>query len=163
VADSSGNSYLVGTTSSTGVFNNSSGPFQTYGGGTSDGFVAVVDVSAGLTAARYLGLSGTYRLFGIAQSSDSSLYVTASSTSVGSALLVSSYLEGSSSESGNGIAVTGSTVFVVGSSTSTDLRVVSPISPAGNQISGLSDAFITKIDLSAASPPLVTIGVFDAN
>ncbi|WP_432661808.1 SBBP repeat-containing protein [Wukongibacter baidiensis] len=118
----------------------------------------------------YLGGSGFDVGFGIAVDNTGSAYVTGQTSSLnfplmnpiqpvigggsdafvtkvnpaGTALIYSTYLGGSSFDSGNGIAVdnTGS-AYVTGQTNSINFPLINPIQPA---IGGSSDAFVTKVN-----------------
>src|SRR5262249_33817006 len=154
-----------------GSFPVSAGAIQTvYGGGTFDAFVSKLNASgASLVYSTYLGGSGSEEGFGIAADTSGNAYVTGSTSasfpttagalqttpggSSGSAFVsklnasgtsfaYSTYLGGSGSDRGNGIAVDSSgNAYVVGSTT-TGFRTTSGAfqSTFGG---GPSDAFVS--------------------
>ncbi|HTY61092.1 MAG TPA: SBBP repeat-containing protein, partial [Acidobacteriota bacterium] len=131
VVDSSGNSYVTGTTASSDF--PTANPFQaSYGGGTYDAFVTKLNASGGaLVYSTYLGGTGNDSGSGIAVDSSGNAYVTGGTDSSdfptanafqasyggggdayvaklnasGSALIYSTYLGGTSGEGSGGIAV----------------------------------------------------------
>ncbi|MEO7650815.1 MAG: SBBP repeat-containing protein [Bryobacteraceae bacterium] len=166
--DTSGNAYVVGSTSSTFPLTN---PLQTYyAGGAYDVFVTKINPAGSARVySTYLGGSGTDVGYGIAVVSGGNAYVTGSTNSpnfpianslqtnnggsgdafvtkinaAGSAMLYSSYLGGSWDEIGYGIAVDGAgSAYVTGFTSSTNFPIINPL-----QISpGNLDAFVTKIN-----------------
>ncbi|MEZ2318961.1 MAG: S8 family serine peptidase [Microcoleus sp.] len=169
-ADSSGNAYIVGTTSSTNFPTVS--PIQLLNaGGANDAFVSKLSAAGNsLIYSTYLGGSGDDKGDRITVDSAGNAYVTGNTTSTnfptknaiqnisgggqdafitsinssGSALVDSTYLGGSGNDFGSGIAVdTSGAVYVAGSTTSTNFPTANPLQ-AGNG-GGTNDAFITKI------------------
>ncbi len=114
-ADSSGNAYVTGTTSSSADFPTLNPAQGTFGGGSTDIFVTKLNAE-------------------------------------GTALIYSTFLGGSNNEfSGGGIAVDDSgSAYITGTTASTNFPTLNP--PQGS-LSGLQDAFVTK--LSAAGSSLV--------
>lgn len=173
---SDGSAYLSGQTDSTDF--PMMGPFQsTSGGGFADAFVLKLDkAGSGLVYSSYLGGSGGDFGIGIAIDSAGSAYLSGFTSSTdfptespfqaanaglsdlfvtkvnaaGSALVYSTYLGGSSSDYGDGIAVdAGGSAYVTGEGSSTDFPLESPFQ-AANPGGG---AFVTK--LSPAGSALV--------
>ena len=130
-----------------------------------------------LTDSTYLGGNGNDRSFAIAVDASGNAYVTGQTSftgfptaspfqadggggqnafvtklnAAGNALVYSTYLGGSDSETGRGIAVDASgSAYVTGSTESTDFPTANPIQPA---LGGTGDAFVTK--LNAAGNALV--------
>jgi hypothetical protein len=166
--DSSGNAYVTGYTNS----NNfpTANPVQPAKASGSDAFVTKVNpVGSALLYSSYHGGSDSDHGTGIAVDSSGSAYVTGHTTSTdfplanplqpahgggydvlvtkfnpsGSVLLYSSYLGGSGSDQGRGIAVDSSNnVYVTGETNSTNFPTANPIQPANG---GGYDAFLTKI------------------
>jgi hypothetical protein len=176
-ADSAGNVWLAGTTTSSNlpVVN----AFQPLRGGRTDGFVGRLDPAGNVVYLTYLGGAGDDLALAIAVDALGNAYVTGSTTSTnfpvsasalqpalaggsdafvtklnptGGALLFSTYLGGGGDDVGNGIALhpTDSTVYVTGSTDSIDFPTLSPVQP---QLAGGLDAFVTK--LTAAGTALV--------
>jgi hypothetical protein len=171
--DSSGNTYLAGTTESFD-FPTTGGAFQTTsGGGSSDAFVTKLNATGtGLLYSTYIGgsdsddgyaialdASGNTYLTGITTSSDFPITVGAYQAtlvasgdafvtklnSVGTGLLYSTYLGGNGSEDGWGIAVDDSgNAYVAGFTTSSDF----PTTPDAFQTTfgGVTDVFVTQLN-----------------
>jgi hypothetical protein len=174
---SSGNAHVTGITAS--IDFPTVNPLQpTYGGGGYDAFVAEFN-SAGsaLVYSTYLGGSDLDYGFGIAVDSSGNAYVTGSTYSTnfptanplqptihgisdgfvaklnatGSALVYSTYLGGSSFETGSGIAVDSSgDAYVTGWTDSADFPTTNPLQPT---YGGDEDVFVVK--LNAAGSALV--------
>ena len=169
-ADSSGNAYIVGTTSSTNFPTLS--PIQLLNaGGANDAFVSKLSAAGNsLIYSTYLGGSGDDKGDRITVDSAGNAYVTGNTTSTnfptknaiqsisgggqdafitsinssGSTLVDSTYLGGSGDDNGGGIAVDANgAVYVAGSTTSTNFPTANPLQAANG--GGASDAFITKI------------------
>jgi hypothetical protein len=171
--DSSGDAYIVGSTSSAD-FPTTSNPFQTTGyGGNTDAFVAKLDPSGSqLLYSSFLGGNNIDCGFAIAVDEAGNAYVTGSTQSTnfpvvnpiqsgnpgpsfshafvakvnpqGTALVYSTYLGGSSMDSGQGIAVDiGGFAYVVGFTYSTNFPTTSNALQGKN--AGSVDAFITKL------------------
>ena len=166
--DSSGNSYLVGSTSSAGLATPGA-VTASFQGGTSDGFVAVVSSNGTSGATTYLGGSGADTAYAVARGPDGSLYVTGSTSSPGLATMGNfgtqlsgpsdafvtrlapdltgrvffRYLGGQSSETGYAITASpdGSSAAVTGSTQSSDYPTVNPVQ-AGL---GGGDAFASQV------------------
>ena len=165
--DSEGNAYVTGHTQSADfpIMN----PLQAALGGSSDAFVAKLNpAGSALVYSTYLGGGDNDRGDGIAVDSEGNAYVVGTTSSTdfptvnplqpgpgglsdafvaqlnptGSALVYSTYLAGSSSDSGNGIAVgPEGNAYVTGSTSSTDFSIAS----FQEEKAGLSDAFVAKI------------------
>ena len=165
--DSTGAVYVAGFTASYDF--PAANPEQNFEAGSNDAFVAKLNASGnGLTYCTYVGGKGDDRAFGIAVDGGGSAYVTGSTTSsnfplrnafqgklggsknafilklnpAGNTLVYSSYLGGSASDIGNGIAVDGSgNAYVAGDTTSLNF-------PAGGfqkNNNGGMDAFVAKV------------------
>ena len=170
--DTAGNAYVTGKTDSR-VFPTTPGAFQTiYGGGRYDAYVAELNpTGTGLVYSTYLGGSRTDYGLGLAVDASGNAYVTGYTSStnfpttpgafqttasdvngfvtklnpIGTDLAYSTYLGGSSSDTGHGIAVdTSSNAYVTGETFSRDF----PITPGAFQriSGGRSDAFVTKLN-----------------
>jgi hypothetical protein len=170
--DTSGNAYVTGRTFSLD-FPTTPGAFQTSRKGFSDAFVTKLNpAGSALVYSTYLGGSSDDEGNGIAVDTAGNAYVTglthstdfpttpgAFQTSLkgaldafvtklnpaGSAPVYSTYLGGSSTDTGNGIAVdTASNAYVTGRTFSADF----PTTPNSFQTSfkGLADVFVTKLN-----------------
>jgi hypothetical protein len=175
--DGSGNAYVTGGTSSTDF--PTMNPLQpANGGGLSDAFVAKLNpMGSALVYSTYLGGSGWDWGNGIAADSSGNAYVTgftystdfptmnplqaanggrgdsdafvAKLNATGSALVYSTYLGGSSSEEGNGIAAdTLGNAYVTGYTSSTDFPTMNPLQPANG---GGEDAFVAKLNATGSA------------
>ena len=170
--DPGGGAYVTGVTSSTNF--PTANPLQAINGGGQDAFVTKINASgSALIYSTYLGGSLQDTGYGIAVDGSGNAYVTGYTTSTnfptasplqttygggqdayvtkinasGSALIYSSYLGGSYSDGGLGIAVDGGgSAYVTGYTSSTNFPTVNPLQ-AGNQ--GSSDAFVVVISGSA--------------
>jgi hypothetical protein len=180
--DSQGSAYVTGSTISAN-FPTTLGAFQTTFGGSSDAFVTKLNPagSAPLVYSTYLGGNGSESANGIGVDSSGNAYVAGSTSSTnfpttlgafqttsggfidafvtklnptGSAPVVySTYLGGSGSDYGRGIAVSSAgNAYVTGGTSSTNF----PTTPGAFQTTfgGFSDVFVTKLN-SAGSAPLV--------
>jgi Beta-propeller repeat/CARDB len=175
--DSSGNAYLTGDTASTDF--PTVNPIQpTFGGSPyGDAFVAKLNsTGSALAYSSYLGGSDQDEGYGIAVDGSGNAYVAgftystdfptanpiqaanagivdafvAKLNAAGSALIYSTYLGGSGSDRGQGLAVDGSgNAYVTGWTNSLDFPVASPLQATN----GGSDAFVSK--LNAAGSALV--------
>jgi hypothetical protein len=182
--DNLGNAYVTGNTTSTNF--PTMNPLQpAYGGGNGDTFVAKLNPTGSvLLYSTYLGGSGADTGYGVAVDSSGDAYVTgwAGSTdfptanplqpanggapdafvteinTTGSALVYSTYLGGSSGDSGLGIAVDSSgNAYVTGWTTSTDFPTMNPLQPASG---GAFDAFVAKLtpqDRPWSTPPILAV------
>jgi hypothetical protein len=172
--DPAGNAYIVGVTFS----NNfpTVNPFQATKGAQQDAFVA--KINPGGTAwvyATYLGGNAVDEGYAIAADASGSAYVTGYTGSsnfplqspirssnvssvdafvtklnpTGSALVYSTYLGGSATDYGTGIAVDPSgNAYVTGIVGSTDFPVASPMQP---KLAGADDVFVTKLNPSGSA------------
>jgi hypothetical protein len=177
--DAAGNAYVTGITRSTN-FPTTLGAFQTAFGGGDDAFVAKLNAAgSALVYSTYLGGSGNDAGSGIAVDAGGNAYVTGDTSSTnfpttpsafqttnsggqdafvaklnaaGSALVYSTYLGGSGSDGGRGIAVDAAgNAYVTGGTSSTNFPTANPLQPAFGGGSG--DAFVAK--LNAAGSALV--------
>jgi hypothetical protein len=176
--DISGNVYVTGNTVSTDFPATLGAYEQNYNGGNYDVFVVKINSWGALVYATYLGGSGTATYdygYGIAADSSGNAYVTGLTTSsdfpivsalksgltgapdafvaklnpAGSALLFSTYLGGSSSDEGYGIALDSSgNIYVTGYTNSVDFPTQNAYQ---NSKAGSFDVFVTKIDPSGSS------------
>jgi len=158
----------------TGITGSSNFPLQsplqgTYGGGTSDAFVAKIAVNgASKTFSTFLGGSGGDTGAGVAADSSGAIYVTGYTysadfpvasavqgtkagdgdafltklNSAGSALSYSTYLGGTALDVGNGLALDGTSAIVSGYTASTDFPTQSPYQGTN---AGLQDAFVARV------------------
>jgi len=171
--DGSGSAYVTGYTGSTDFPTEM--PFQGTNGGGYDAFVAKLNLAgSGLLYATYLGGSGGDYGEGIAVDGSDSAYVTGYTGSIdfptempfqgangggydafvaklnlaGSGLLYATYLGGSESDYGEGIAVDGSgSAYVTGRTGSIDFQTEMPFQGANG---GGYDAFVAKLDLAGS-------------
>jgi Beta-propeller repeat len=168
--DNVGNAYVTGVTNSTDF--PTANPLQpTYGGGFYDAFVAAIDpTGATLLYSTYLGGSSGDSGQGIAVDSFGDAYVTGHTLSTdfptsnplqptnhgdydafvaaldptGATLLYSTYLGGSSGDSGQGIAVDSfGDAYVTGHTFSTNFPTSNPLQPTNH---GNTDAFVAALD-----------------
>ena len=176
--DSAGGAYVTGLNSS-GAFPTTSGAFDTsYGGGTSDAFVTKLPASgAALAYSTYLGGSAEDYGTGIALDSGNNAHVTGNTASSsfpttpgafdttfggesdafvtkllasGAALGYSTYLGGTTTDYGNGIAVDSlGSAHVAGYTESSNF----PTTPGALDptFGGGSDAFVTSLEASGAA------------
>lgn len=174
--DGDGNVYVAGSTSSTDFIGTvAPGGVQPASAGEFDGFVAKIDpTGTTLLYSTYLGGGGTDEVEGIAVDAAGNAYVTGYTLSsdfpgvtpaslqsasgggrdafvaklspTGAALLYSTYLGGSGSDSGNGIAIDSSgNAYVTGSTGSVNFPGVTAASLQPANAGGQADAFVTKI------------------
>ena len=126
--------------------------YSTYLGGSGDdrGYSIALDLYANAYVTGWTG-SGNFPLASPAQSklNGSRNAFVAKLNSTGSALVYSTYLGGSGSDSGNGIALDGSNAaYVTGSTTSADFPLVGPFQATPG---GATDAFVTKLSASGST------------
>jgi hypothetical protein len=173
--DSAGNVWVTGNTSST-HFPTVNAIQPTYGGGSRDAFVTEINAAgSALVYSTYLGGSGQDEAFGIAADSAGNAYVTGYTRSTnfptanaiqgtlrggedafvtklstgGSAFVYSTYLGGSGSVEDEGVGIAADSAgntYVTGVTGATDFPVVNAIQPYLDNISGVGDAFVTKIN-----------------
>lgn len=179
--DSSGNTYLTGNTFSTN-FPVANALQPVHGGGViQDAFVTKINATgSALVYSTYLGGTGGEIGFGIAVDAAGNAYIaggTGSFTSFptanaiqctsggaqdvfvtklnssGSAFIFSTYLGGSGSENGRGIAIDSSGGMYVGGFTrSSDFPTVNPIQSAFGGDAVFGDAFVTKLSDTSTLP-----------
>ena len=177
--DSAGNAYVVGLTQSTDFPTKS--PLQSADDGLSTVFVTKINAAgSALVYSTYLGGTGGDEGNGIAVDSAGNAYVTGSTSSVdfptknplqpnndggadafvtkinaaGSALVYSTYLGGSSNDSGLGIAVGSSgDAYVIGNTCSTNFPTMNPIqlNYAGGDYNQCGDAFVAAINSAGSA------------
>jgi hypothetical protein len=177
--DSSGNAYVAGQTSSNnfpttpGAFQPQLGPANN---ALTNAFVAKLNpTGSALVYSTYLGGSGSDLARGIAVNSTGNAYLTGSAqsanfptanplqanlageenafvaelNSAGSGLVYSTYLGGSSSDSGSGIAVDSSgNAYVTGSAQSTNFPTSSPLQ---GSLAGATNAFAAELNSSGSA------------
>jgi glucose/arabinose dehydrogenase len=177
-ADSAGNAYVTGLTSSANF--PTVNPVQaSYHQGNRDVFVAKIDPTGSrLVYATYLGGAGADTAYGIAVDAAGNACLTGNTGSAdfptsnalqpqlkgrddafvtklnaaGSALLYSTYLGGSTSEVGRAIAVdSAGRAHVTGETYSSDFPVASALQPGKKGLPQNSDVFITKLDPPGAA------------
>jgi Beta-propeller repeat/Abnormal spindle-like microcephaly-assoc'd, ASPM-SPD-2-Hydin len=174
--DSAGNAYVTGSTSSTNF--PTASPIQAaFGGGPNDAFVTKLNAAgSALVYSSYLGGGGDDGGGGIAVDSVGNAYVigftgstnfpTASPiqaafgggnydafvtklNAAGSALVYSTFLGGSNTDFGNGIAVDSSgNAYVAGNTVSTDFPTVNPFQATNH---GFLDAFVAKLNAAGSA------------
>ncbi len=173
--DSSGNAYITGNTKSSNF--PTTNPIQANnGGGIEDAFVTKINsTGTALVYSTYLGGSGDDVGRSIAVDGSGNAYVTGDTGSTnfpttsplqvnnaggvdafvtkinaaGSARVYSTYLGGSLTDAGFGIAVDSSgNVYVTGATGSTDFPTTSPIQLSNG---GADDAFVTKINAAGSA------------
>ena len=177
--DSSGNAYVTGKAGSPN-FPTTPGAFQTTLGSASNAFVAKLNpTGSALVYSTFLGGSGGEYGFGITVDSSGNAYVTGSTSSTnfptanplqaslageqnafvaklnptGSALVYSTYLGGSSIDTGDGIAVDSSgDAYVTGVTGSSDFPTANPLQAS---LVGTSNAFVAKLNWSGSALSLV--------
>ena len=179
--DSAGNAYVTGSTNSSNF--PTKNPLQANSGAPEDAFVTKFGpTGSALLYSTYLGGSGGNSGSGIAVDSAGNAYVTGSTSSsnfptknplqanlgggggdafvakldpTGAALVYSTYLGGSGSDFGNGIAVdSAGNAYVTGGTASSDFPTSSPFQgTCGGCSSGQPSAFVSK--LNAAGSALV--------
>jgi Beta-propeller repeat len=171
IATRFGSAYVTGSTDSLN-FPTTAGAFQPAFGGTQDAFVTKLnETGSALTFSTYLGGTGGDASQGIAVGRFGNIYVTGLASSsnfpttagafqtvrgglsdafvtklneTGSALIYSTYLGGSSADSGQSIVVRFGKAYVTGSTTSSNFPTTADaFQPVRG---GLSDAFVTKLN-----------------
>jgi hypothetical protein len=176
--DASGNAYVTGETASTNFPTKNA--LQSASGGSLDAFVAKLDPTGStLIYSTYLGGSGGDLGNGIAVDGAGNAYITGSTASpnfptknalqpalgggsdafiakldpTGSSLVYSTYLGGSSSDSGGGIAVDASgNAYVTGETFSTNFPTKNPFQAAcGACSSGQPSAFVSKVNAAGSA------------
>jgi hypothetical protein len=176
--DSTGNAYVTGQTRATNF--PTVNPIQgTFGGGTPDGDAFVSKLNAAGTAlvySTYLGGNDNDIGFKIALDSLGNAHVTGVTHSAnfptanalqstlkgasdafvtklnaaGTALTYSTYLGGTTDESGNGIALdSAGNTYVAGGTSSTDFPVVNPTQATSG--GGVTEAFLTKLNAAGSA------------
>jgi beta-propeller repeat-containing protein len=171
--DKSGNAYVAGWTTSTDL--PTVNPVRAQNGGGVDAFVAKLGPGGNsLIYCTYLGGRGDDRAFGIAVDSAGDAYVTGWTSSAafptaapmqstlagakdafaaklnptGNVLIFSTYLGGSSTDSGNAIAVDAAgNAFIAGGTYSPNFPVISAYQ---NNIRGQQNTFVTKLSPSGS-------------
>jgi len=168
--DSSGSAYLTGTTSSSD-FPTTANAYQMTFGGVYDAFVTKINPDGTLAYSTYLGGNGTEDGYGIAVDSSGSAYITGDTSSstfplmnpiqsslkgtwdafvtkinpAGSALVYSTYLGGTGTDYGNGIAVDSSgSAYTTGTTSSSEFPTT--VNAYQMTFGGVDDAFVTKIN-----------------
>jgi hypothetical protein len=166
--DGAGNAYITGSAGPN--FLTTAGAFQPVSGGAGDAFVTKLDpTGSSLVYSTYLGGSGSDNSYGIAVDGTGNAYITGSTGSTdfpmtpgafqptlagqadafvtkldltGSTLVYSTYLGGSGTDEGRGIAVDGTgNAYVAGRTDSEDFPTTTGTGPPGS-----GDAFVTKLD-----------------
>src|SRR5207248_8548828 len=173
--DGNGNSYVAGDTDSANF--PVTGPLQDFGGGGGDAFIAKLNSAGAMSYGTYLGGTGLDGATAIAVDAAGRAYVTGYTESAnfptvdplpgsagggfnafvtklnaaGTAIAYSTYLGGSGSDAGFGIAVDSSgSVYVLGQTDSRNFPTVNPSQPTN--AGSLFDLFISKlVDMSPAS------------
>jgi Beta-propeller repeat len=168
--DASNSAYITGYTDSTN-FPGTLGGVQNTSGGSADVFVTKLNASgSAILYSTYLGGSGDDRGFSIAVDGSGNAYVTGWTSSpnfptvaafqpsfggggrdafvaklnpFGNALVFSTFLGGSGFDSGNGIAIDGSGVYVTGSTSSANFLVAAAFQAT---LGGGQDGFVTKLN-----------------
>jgi uncharacterized repeat protein (TIGR01451 family) len=168
-ADSTGAAYVTGLTS--GAFPTLNAEQNTFGGGNSDAFVAKLSPSGALVYSTYLGGAGGDQGLGIAVDSTGAAYVTGSTGGAfptlnaqqntfggggdafvakldpTGALVYSTYLGGTSPDSGNGIGVdSAGAAYVTGSTQG----AFPTLNAQQNTFGGTQDAFVAKLSPTGA-------------
>ena len=174
--DGSGNAVITGWTGSSNFPVTASGLQRAYHGGA-DAFVAKFGASGGLLWSTYFGGTQYDAGTGVAIDSSGNVYVTGVTSSTdliikggfqqtskavsggfvaklapdGGSVVFSTYLSGSSFDSPNAIALgPGNTVFVAGTTKSTDFPTANPYQATGGGGTG-SSGFLTKLAASGGS------------
>jgi uncharacterized protein (TIGR03437 family) len=172
-ADSSGDVYVTGSTTSTG-FPTTQSAFQAKLAGATDAFVTKLSPTGTIVYSTYLGGSGDEDAFAIALDSGGAAYITGQTASAdfptlnaaqsklagtsnmfvakvngdGASLAYSTYLGGSGADAGNGIAVdTAGSAYVIGTATSTDFPLADAFQ---SKNAGASNAVVASLDAGGA-------------
>jgi hypothetical protein len=174
--DSSGNTYIVGTTGSSD-FPTTPGAFLTHNAGAQQAFVAKLNSSGGLLYSTYLGGNGSDAGLAIAVDSTGAAYVAGQAGSVnfpvttgvlqasmrgglsdcfvsklnslGAGLVYSTYLGGGAADLCSGIALDSSGhAYVTGTTSSTNFPVQAPIQSA---LLGSSTAFVAEVNAAGTA------------
>ena len=170
--DAGGNVYVTGITFSSD-FPTTAGALDTAFSGSSDAFVTKLNpTGSALVYSTYLGGSGSEEGTGIVVDADGNAYVTGTTLSTnfpttagafdtifggltdvfvtklnptGSGLVYSTYLGGSRSDRGRGIALDAAgNTFITGDTSSTNFPTT--VAAVDTTLGGISDAFVTKLD-----------------
>ena len=178
--DSSGNAYVVGRVDSTSIdFPTTAGALaRTYRGGDFDGFAFKLNAQGNaLVYSTYLGGEENDSAEGIAVDASGNAYITGGTKSLGfpvtnsgvqgflagdtdafltklnatgSALLYSTYLGGTGTDRGAGVAIDGNgNAYITGFASSQDFPTVNAFQ---NSPGGSFDAFVAKIDTTQSGP-----------
>jgi hypothetical protein len=179
--DGPGNAYVTGETSSTTFPGVTAGSIQPANGGGNDAFVTKINAAGtAIVYSTFLGGSGTDSGHGIAVDGPGNAYVTGLTNSTtfpgvtagsiqpangggddafvtkinaaGTAIVYSTFLGGSGTDNGNGIAVDGpGNAYVTGQTDSTTFPGVTAgsIQPANG--GGFGDAFVTQINAAGTA------------
>jgi hypothetical protein len=168
--------FVVGSSTSAN-FPTTSGSVQPALAGARDGFVTHFSLAGNaLLYSTFLGGAGSDEVFGMVIDAPMNAYVTGRTTSTnfptltplqgsygggandafvakinpsGAALVYSTYLGGAGDDKGQGIAIDGSrNAFVTGSTTSKNFPTLVPLQA---RLSGPSDAFVSKLNLTGSS------------
>jgi hypothetical protein len=172
-----GNAYVAGFTASTDFPTTGGAKQTTYGGGTDDAFVTVINSSgSGYVYSTYLGGSGSDVGDGIAVDASGNAYVTGDTESTdfpttagakqtgyggntdafvtklnpaGNAFVYSTYLGGSGFDAGAGIAVDeNNNAYVTGQTASANFPTANPTQSVAG---GSNDAFVTEINSAGSA------------
>ncbi|MCX6581872.1 MAG: SBBP repeat-containing protein [Candidatus Aminicenantes bacterium] len=174
--DGSGKAYVIGITSSTDF--PTKNPYQkNNAGGENDTYVIILSAAgSGLTYSTYLGGGGKDEGMAIALDSSNNMYITGRTSSTdfpmqnaykssyaggtldafvtkisanGSSLAYSTYLGGSGTDYGYGIAVVGENAYAAGRTSSTNFPTINKYD--GSYNGGAFDAFLTKFSSTGSS------------
>lgn len=171
--DASGNTYVVGYTAST-LFPTISPEQPRHGGGTDDAFVAKLDPTGSFIYSTFLGGNGADVAYAVAADSAGNAYVTGVTFSTnfptvspaqataggmqdtfvakldpqGASLLYSTYLGGSKDDFPGGIAVSLGKAIVVGTTSSTNFPLATPLQ---GSLNGVADAFVSALSPSGST------------
>jgi hypothetical protein len=177
--DGAGNAYIAGDTVSSD-FPITPGAFQTtFGGGHAVFVVKLNPTGSAIVYSTYLGgNSGDSRADGIAVDSSGNVYVAGRTNevnfpthnalqavksgiedafitkinSLGSALIFSTFLGGSSFDASNGLAIDAAeNIYITGETSSPDFPTANPLQPVFAGPSGTSDAFVAKLNSAGSA------------